>query len=260
MLANKPAALRGFLERLLGWNGDRAAAVDLALRSVELAASHKATLVLSGDCDLVPIARALHHRILGSDRAFAIADPRRGDVCASVRGPASYGTAARALAAVRGGSLCMRRGYLPHDFASIVAQLRLADVMLMVCASKCAEANPLLIRPAPVHLPPLTVRATELSRIIDEYALDAIVALDAAQSGFTKGDHEWVREHAAGSLVEIEKATLRLVAIRQMGSRSAAAKRVGIAPVSLLKWFEHRRPTGAAGEPDHPLSGRRKPA
>jgi hypothetical protein len=242
VLAHEPAALRGFLERLLGWTGDRAAAVDLALRSVELAASHKAALVLSGACDLVPVAQALHRRILGVDRAFAIADPRRREVRASVRGPASYGTAARALAAVRGGSLCVRCGYLPHDLASIAAQLRHADVMLMVCTTKCDEANPLLIRPAPVHLPPLAVRATELSRIIDEYALDAIAALDAAQSGFTKRDHEWVREHAAGSLVDIEKATMRLVAVRQMGSRSAAAERVGMAPVSLIKWFERRRP------------------
>jgi hypothetical protein len=50
-------------------------------------------------------------------------------------------------------------------------------------------------------------------RIIYEYALDAVAELDAAETGFTEADHAWVHAHASGSLAEIEKATLRLVAV-----------------------------------------------
>src|SRR5437762_5691298 len=38
--------LRGFLARLVGWTNERA--IDLAVRSVELAADHRAALVLHG--------------------------------------------------------------------------------------------------------------------------------------------------------------------------------------------------------------------
>lgn len=70
------AALRGFLEQLLGWSNERT--VDLAIRSLKLAAEHQAALVLCGEDDLVPIAWALHRRTLGADRPFIVCDPRRG--------------------------------------------------------------------------------------------------------------------------------------------------------------------------------------
>jgi DNA-binding protein Fis len=50
-----------------------------------------------------------------------------------------------------------------------------------------------------------------------------------------------VQGHAAGSLAEIEKATLRLVTLRTAGNLSDAAARLGMAPVSLDKWLRHRR-------------------
>jgi hypothetical protein len=103
---------------------------------------------------------------------------------------------------------------LPRDFASVAARLRHEDdVVLMVCTGEREETYPLLVRPAPIFVPPLAGRAGELSRIINEYALDAIAELGAAETGFTEADHAWVRAHASGSLVEIERATLRLVAI-----------------------------------------------
>jgi hypothetical protein len=55
--------LRPFLARLLGWSDERA--VELALRSLTLSLEYRATLVLCGSGDLVPIAWALHRRALG---------------------------------------------------------------------------------------------------------------------------------------------------------------------------------------------------
>jgi hypothetical protein len=68
--------------------------------------------------------------------------------------------------------------------------------------------------PAPLVVPPLAQRSAELDRIIAEYASDAIEELAAPASSLTAADHAWVRAHAAASLAEIEKATLRLVALR----------------------------------------------
>ena len=56
------------------------------------------------------------------------------------------------------------------------------------------------------------------------------------------GDNAWVRQHASASLAEIEKATLRLIALRASRTLSAAAERLGMAPVSLSRWMERRRP------------------
>jgi hypothetical protein len=54
-------------------------------------------------------------------------------------------------------------------------------------------------------------------------------------------------EHAATSLGEIEKATLRLTAIRMDGSIGRAAERLGMAPVSLRRWIGRRELPMAVG-------------
>jgi transcriptional regulator with GAF, ATPase, and Fis domain len=93
---------------------------------------------------------------------------------------------------------------------------------------------------APIQVPPLASREAELDRIIAEYAEDAIAELGTRRTGFLAIDRAWVREHAASSLPEIEKATLRLVAIRESRNLSNAAARLGMAPVSLSRWIGRR--------------------
>jgi len=67
--------LRELLERLLGWTRTRM--VDRAIQSIELAMTHRTALVLLGETDLVPIAQALHRRILGAEQPFVVCDRRR---------------------------------------------------------------------------------------------------------------------------------------------------------------------------------------
>ena len=76
--------------------------------------------------------------------------------------------------------------------------------------------------------------------MIDEYGADAVVALDAKVS-FTSADREWVREHSAGSLPEIEKGSLRLVALREGGSIVRAASILEMSHSSLTEWIGRRR-------------------
>ena len=138
--AGSSDAFRGFLARLIGWKDERA--VELALRSIDLAVNHRVELVLCGAGDMVPIARALHRRALGAERPFVVCDPRRGNTPTSPRSPANLASGMAALAAASGGSLCVRTLRLPHDFLALVAQLRaLDDVLLIVCADEDGGAS-----------------------------------------------------------------------------------------------------------------------
>jgi hypothetical protein len=236
------AVLRSFCARILGWANDPA--VDHALRSIELAADHRAGLVLLGETDLVPIARALHRRALGADRPFVVCDRRRRDGAdyESVRSPINYGTGVAAFEAAIGGSICVRTRRLPRDFSSVVARIRAtSDVQIIVCSDGRDDTHPFLTLPAPIRVPSLAVRTDELPRIVDEYAADAVDELHPLGAGFTAADREWVLRNAPLTLAEIEKATLRLVAIRASRNMSDAAARLGMAPVSLSRWIGRRK-------------------
>ncbi|HEX3481947.1 MAG TPA: FHA domain-containing protein [Kofleriaceae bacterium] len=242
LIAESPllSALRGFLARLLGWSNDRSGIVDQALRAVRMAATRRTMLVLCGDGDLVPIAWALHRHVRTSTRPFVVCDPRRQAGAETVRSAENHVVGMEALAVAAGGSLCVRSRRLPADFVQVVERLRdpTSQVQLIICAEgpRACERS----RVAPIVLPSLASRADEIDRIIHEYAHDAMAELEAPRSVFQAADHDWVREHAAGSLPEIEKATLRLVALRASRSLSHAAERLGMAAVSFSRWIGRR--------------------
>lgn len=235
-------AVKAFLARILGWERGRAVAVERAQRSIKLAASRYAALVLCGDGDLVPLAAALHRRTLGASAPFVVCDPRRGDSQATVRAPANRPTGAEAIAAARGGTICMRARRLPRDFAAVIDRVRdpSAHVQTVVCWGQFDPRHPLLVVPAPIVVPSIRERIGELSWIVEEYAIDAIATLSARAECFTVDDRTWVIEHASRSLDEIDKATLRVVAIRMSHNLSDAAARLNMAPVSLSRWFSRR--------------------
>jgi hypothetical protein len=239
-----PAALRGYLARILGWSAEQA--VESALRSIALSITYRVALVLLGDADLVSIAQALHRRTVGADRPFVVCDPRRPVQRASVRTPASHESGVGAVRAALGGSLCLRRRRLPRDLRPMAILLRGPDapVQLIVCAEASHDVDPFLLRPAPILVPPLGARAAELPRIIDEYACDAISALGADDAGFAEGDRTWVLDHAAARLADIETATLRRVALRMSRTVAEAARRLGMSHVSLHQWIGRRRLDG----------------
>jgi hypothetical protein len=243
VLATDATTLRSFCARILEWTTDREVYVEHAIRSIELAVDHCAALVLLGETDLVPIAYALHRRSLGADAPFVVADRRRGNMSASIRSPANYVNGVEAVAAARDGSLCIRHQRVPSDFPSMVRLVRDlgSRVQLIICADARFEGHPFLALPVPIRVPSLRTRTKELPRIIDEYAAEAIHELHATEASFTAADREWVLEHAPLSVAEIEKATLRLVAIRMSKNLPRAAERIGMAPVSLSRWIGRRK-------------------
>jgi len=233
-------ALRGFLARLLGWSADRLAAIDHALRALRMAAAQRGSLTVCGQGDLVPIVHSLHLRTLGAGRPFIVCDPRRRSSAASVRAAVSRREGLSAMATAGGGTLCMRTRRLPRDFFEVSLAVRdpASRVQLAVCTEE-VDARTLLANP--IVIPPLARRRAELDRIIEEYAHDAVQALAADATGFVRADRDWVIEHSASSLPEIEKGTRRLVAIRQAGSITQAAGRLGMSHVALAQWIGRRR-------------------
>jgi hypothetical protein len=236
--------LRGYLGRLLGWTNT--GAIDDALHSIAFARDHRAQLVLCGQGDLVPLAYGLHRRALGAETPFIVCDPRRGNTPASVRSPANVVDPAAAFDAATGGSLCIRRRRPPPDFGSLVARLRGSDNVQYICLDE--DSLHWLVRPGPIVVPSIAERVSELPRVVDEYVLEAVVELEPSPRSLvlTERDRDWLIAHAATMAVaEIEKASLRLVALRSSATLSQAAARLGMAAVSLARW------AGRRGLPTH---------
>jgi hypothetical protein len=236
-------ALRGFLARILGWAPEHATAIENAVRAIHLSMTYRAALVLLGDVDLVPIARAIHLRTVGPERPFVVCDPRRPVGRRSVRSPSSRPSGVAAFEAARGGTLCMRVRRRPQDFADAVALARdpTADVQVIVCAEAHHADHPFLILPPPICIPSLKERAAELPRIVDEYAHDAIRELGAEEWCFIDEDRRWVLNYASESLSAIETATARLVALAAKGTSDAAGKTLGMTGLALRQWRRMRR-------------------
>jgi hypothetical protein len=236
------AALRSFLGRVLGWASNRTKVVDQALHSVRNAATRQTALVLCGGGDLVSLARAVHRHAFGVDRPFIVCDPRRKQSDENVRAAENHRSGIAALEVARSGSLCIWNKQLPHDFAEVTAAIKDPDtrVQLIVCAREATEAEAFGV--SPIAIPPLRDRAGELPRIVEDYVHDATTELGVPRTSSPTEDRDWVVKYASESLPEIEKATLRLLAIREAGGNlNRAAARLGMARWSLAKWVNRRK-------------------
>jgi hypothetical protein len=236
MPPDERSALRGFVARLIGFAPERAQAVEHALRAIALAVAYHAALVLCGHGDLVPVARGLHHHVLGA-RPFVLCDPRRRATGTGTQF-ASRPTGAEALADALGGTVCVRAKHRPRDFAEVVTAVHDARVRLVLCGPELPRLTDLVL--APIKVPALATRAHELDRIIDEYVHDASVALQSS-APFTATDRHWVRAHSATSLPEVEKGAWRILALRQTGNIAGAAELLGMGHTSLGEWLHRRR-------------------
>lgn len=247
LVAESPqlTALRGYLARLLGWSDARREYIDRALRSVRAAATRLVPLVLSGQGELVSFASSLHGHAIGRDKPFIVCDRRRRRAEAGVRSAANISDPSQALRAAIGGSLCLLRRRMPEDTSPIVDEYSRPRprVQIIICTGggERSAAHAWRTLPAePIVIPPLAERANELDRIISEYATEALKELGTTHTSFPEEDFDWVRSHSASTLGEIEKGTRRLIALRAGGNLSSAASRLGMAPVSLSRWFGRR--------------------
>jgi hypothetical protein len=236
-------AMRRFCYRLLGWGEDRLPVIDRALRAIRLASSGRAALVLSGSGDLTRVAHAIHCRTSSAQAPFVVSDPRRVDTPDTVRGPASCPSGPEAFRRAQGGTLCVVINRLPRDFATVLRAIREPEsgVRLVACAS-----GPAMLGIAQIEIPPLAIRRPEMPRIVSEYVADAIDILHTRSDCLNSRDLEWIARNATlaanANIVDIEKAALRVVALRMnAGKLAAAARLLGMNAISLDRWLRRRR-------------------
>ena len=250
-------ALRSFLARLVGYGVERLADVDQVLRKVRNAALRQHPLVLNGDRDLVPVARAIHRRVIGADRPFIVCDPRRGQGPATVRSAENYQLALPAMEAAIGGSLCVRKDRLPRDFDLVRMAHREPNprFQLIICEHGDADADPQEV--APVVIPSLRNREDEIDTIITEYATDAR-ELFGITYVLDPSDRAWIARNSSESHAALEKGAERVTVARSTdGNIAAAAAMLRMSHTSLMRWFEERKPlAGISGaRRDHDGNG-----
>ncbi len=86
----------------------------------------------------------------------------------------------------------------------------------------------------------MDLRPREVDRVFDEYTADACVVLGVPNRALTTTERGWLKRQRPRSLPEIEQATLRLVALRELGSVARAAARLGITGLALARWLGRR--------------------
>jgi hypothetical protein len=230
--------LREFCCRLFGWADDHASLVDDVMWTLLNAVARRTAIGLQGESDLIPIARSLHRRLVGAERPFVVCDPRRRDSDGSVRAPPSRRAGMPALAAAIGGSVCLRSNRLPGDFDRLAASFHdSAAAVLFVCLHSNDRITDLMCRP--LKIPPLTQRLPEFPRLLNEYLDEAAQVLGARHVRLSEPLQQSVLHHVK-SLSDIEKAALRLVALKSSGNLYRAAHQLHMAPISLIRWMTRR--------------------
>jgi hypothetical protein len=238
-------ALRNFCSRLLGWSD--AVVIEQALRAIRLASAGRAALILHGTRDLVSFAYAIHRRTRGDNAPFVVSDHRRNNTArdtARSRANLTYGMAAFRRAS--GGTLCVHTNRLPRDFGAILSAFRnpANRVRLMVC-SDGLRAHVRFDVAAQIEIPSLKARRSDLFRIVSEYATEAVSMFGVLDDCLDVQDVEWILERATlrdeATILDIEKAVWRAIAVKKTKNPSAAAKLLGIAPISLARWMTRRK-------------------
>lgn len=236
--------LREYCCRLFGWADDHASLVDDVMWTLLNAVARRTAIGLQGESDLIPVARALHGRLVGAERPFVVCDPRRRDSDGSVRAPPSRRAGMPALAAAIGGSVCLRSNRLPDDFDRLAASFHDSGAaVLFVCLHSNDRITDLMCRP--LKIPPLSQRLPEFPRLLNAYLDEAAQVLGTRQVRLSEPLQQSVLLHVK-SLSDIEKAALRLVALKSSGNLYRAAHQLHMAPISLIRWMSRRGWTTSA--------------
>jgi hypothetical protein len=129
---------------------------------------------------------------------------------------------------------------LPRDFDKILDAFREPEncPQLIICARRTALPNA-----AQIDIPSLELRRAEWPRIASEYIEGAACVFGVTDDLVSPENVAWVLGHLAlkePAISDIEKAALRLVALRVTRTMSDAARLLGMAPVSLARWIGRR--------------------
>ena len=229
--------LLAFVRRCLGWAAERQEHVDQALQSLRDWAEQRAELLIVGDGDLQPVVRRLHNLVIGADVPFIWYKPADGaaDDAAVVKsaGTGTLGVCVDTIERLAEAMAVVERVHATEYIARPQLVLCTADPLCVAALVGRIE------RPAVIHVPPLTSRASELEAILQEYAWEIAREQRLSGPGFRMLDLEQLVRWPFPSLAEVEDDVLRLMMLRTWGLRAGAA-RLGIHHKSLTVWAQRR--------------------
>ena len=110
-------------------------------------------------------------------------------------------------------------------------------MMLFVCVRGRNPVRDLLV--PPIEIPSLAKCAQDLERVLDECLKEAADMLCVPRVRLSTSMRECIMLHAE-SIPDLEKATLRLVALKSSLNMTQAAARLDMAHVSLSRWVLRR--------------------
>jgi len=233
--------LRSALARMLGWSASAAEPIDLALRAIRFAAQRRTTLVLCG-ADLVSLAKELHRLTLTVARPFVLCNPLRRTSQTKSNPTRCTSKGVAALEAAVGGTVCLTTEHLPSDLRDLMQGLRRPEcqTQLVVCSDSAETVEAEVFNAMPIVVPPLASRKDEIERLIEDYARDAAGFLGLGDHWLSPAERTWIR-NAMHTLAKIQKATLRLAAIRKAGSMTRGAICLGISHNAMSKWLRNHK-------------------
>jgi Inner membrane component of T3SS, cytoplasmic domain len=185
--------LRGYLARVLGWDAKSQTAIDLALRTIRAAATHRSPLLITGSDDLVAVARQIHRRTRLLKAPFVVCGslPRETDIHERVT--AIHPDPVTALELAAGGTICI----CADEWRDGVDRLQEAArdssvwVQLIICAYKTSRRLKAVTTAPAIDVPALAHRTPDdVQRIVFEYAVDGMHELSATLSSFTEANRE----------------------------------------------------------------------
>jgi hypothetical protein len=229
--SERARTLRRVLMRLIGFDAQHAADVDRALRTTLTTASGRGALTLYGHGDLAAVAQLLHRHTLHG-RPFVRWERRTRE------------DPRVALAAAAGGTLCVSANDLLWCVDEIVERRHrsAARVQLIILVTAVRRLRPIVAAVTePIMLTPLSKRKHELLRIIDELTVEAAHTLGIEPSRLSDADRRTILRFDAGTVPAIERATLRIVALRHWRYFARAAHELGMAHASLMEWAAPRK-------------------
>lgn len=245
-------ALRDFLLRIMGWSIHSGTAIDETMQDIRIARTRRDPLVLRGPGNLVEVARQLASILLEKGAPFALHDTRRSpDGDGDVRRVPNTASLREAIALARGGAVCVRAKQLPTDFVTQVDELRIspqASPLMIVCDEGTMELTRVRTAP-PINVPSCRDRsAREIDNLIAVCRADVARELEI-DGGLSDEEYRWVIANAE-NVMDVDKCIRRLLALRKAGSTSGASRILGMASVSLRRWFErHPLPKTEEGKP-----------
>jgi hypothetical protein len=92
-----------------------------------------------------------------------------------------------------------------------------------------------------IAIPSLKSRRSELPRIVMAYMKLATECLDAPHDCLDAHDIDWIMDRgtrgSAATILDVEKAVFRSIAIKKAGEFAGAARLLGMSSVALMRWM-----------------------